>query len=65
LLPPILEDYLAELSASWIEKDREVKKQFKKYRHLEKGISLVEKIGYQEAIRLYSENPAAFRDLLL
>lgn len=65
LLPPILLDYLAELPASWIENDREVKNQYKKYRHLEKGISLVGEIGYQEAIRLYSENPAAFRDLLL
>ncbi|MBW2469972.1 MAG: hypothetical protein JRE62_11770 [Deltaproteobacteria bacterium] len=65
LLPPILEDYLRELPASWIEEDREVKNQHKKYRHLDKGISLVEEIGYQEAIRLYSADPPAFRDLLL
>ena len=65
LLPPILEDYLEQLPDSWIAKDKDFKMQHKRYRHLEKGIDLVEKMGYQEAIRLYSEDPAAFRDLLL
>jgi len=65
LLPLILEDYQVELPVSWIEKDREIKIQYKKYRHLEKGISLVEKMGYKQAIRLYSKDPAAFKQLLL
>ena len=65
LLPPILEDYLVGLPESWIAKDRDAKIQHERYRYLEKGITVVEKIGYQEAIRLYSENPATFRDLLL
>jgi hypothetical protein len=65
LLPPILENYLEELPESWIAKDRDVKIQYERYRYLERGITLVEKIGYQEAIRLYSENPATFRDFLL
>jgi hypothetical protein len=41
------------------------KRPFEKYRHLAKAITLVEEIGYREAIRMYSEDSAAFRDLLL
>jgi hypothetical protein len=65
LLPPILEDHLVELPESWIAQDRDAKIQFERYRYLERGIAVVEKIGYQEAIRLYSADPAAFRDLIL
>jgi hypothetical protein len=54
-----------ELPESWIAQDRDAKIQFERYRYLERGIAVVEKIGYQEAIRLYSADPAAFRDLIL
>jgi hypothetical protein len=65
LLPHILEEHIKDLPASYIEMDIAVKSQFEKYRHLEKGITIVAEIGYREAIRLYSEDPMAFRDLLL
>ncbi len=65
LLPLILEDYRVDLPGSWIEKDLDVKIQYKKYRHLVKGITLVEQMGYKKAIRLYSRDPDAFRQLLL
>jgi hypothetical protein len=65
LLPRILETYLGDFPPSWIEKDLEVKAGLKQYRYLKKGISLVEQIGYQEAIKLYSEDPPAFSDLLM
>lgn len=65
LLPPILEDCQVELPESWIAQDRNVKTQYERYRYLKRGITVVEKIGYQKAIRLYSADPAAFRDLLL
>ena len=65
LLPHILEEHFNDLSASHIEMDILAKRQFEKYRHLAKGITLVEEIGYREALRLYSKDPAAFRDLLL
>lgn len=65
LLPDILAENAKSLSMSFIEMDIFTKSQFDKYRHLEKGIDIVEEIGYQEAIRLYSKDPAAFRDLLL
>ncbi len=65
LLPGILEERIEDLSLSCIEMDLIAKSQFEKYRHLEKGITVVEEIGYREAIRMYSKDPAAFRDLLL
>ena len=65
LLPHILEERIRDLPASFIEADISAKSLFEKYRHLEKGIDVVEKIGYQEAIRMYSKDPVAFRDLLL
>jgi hypothetical protein len=65
LLPDILQDHMKDLAPSYIEMDIAAKRQFEKYRHLEKGITLVQEIGYREAIRMYSKDPAAFRDLLL
>jgi len=65
LLPNILEKRITDLSLSYIEMDISAKSQFEKYRHLEKGISIVEEIGHAEAIRMYSKDPSAFRDLLL
>jgi hypothetical protein len=65
LLPSILEECIEDLSLSSIEMDLIAKSQFEKYRHLEKGITIVEEIGYREAIRMYSKDPVAFRDLLL
>ena len=65
LLPNILEEHIKDLSMSFIEMDIIAKSQFEKYRHLEKGITIVKENGYQEAIRMYSKDPGAFRDLLL
>jgi hypothetical protein len=64
LLPHILKEHLKALAPSCIEMDIGAKSQFEKYRHLQKGITIVEEIGYREAIRLYSKDPAAFRKLL-
>jgi hypothetical protein len=65
LLPHILEEHIKDLPRSFIEKDIIAKSQFEKYRHLEKGITIIEEIGYREAIRMYSKDPMIFRDLLL
>jgi uncharacterized protein YdeI (BOF family) len=65
LFPSILEERIEDLPPSRIEMDLIAKSQFEKYRHLEKGITVVEEIGYREAIRMYSKDPVAFRDLLL
>jgi hypothetical protein len=65
LLPSILEERIEDLSLSYIEMDIIAKSEFEKYRHLEKGITIIEEIGYREAIRMYSKDPMAFRQLLL
>jgi hypothetical protein len=65
LLPHIIEERMKNLSAYYSETDVIAKSQFEKYRHLEKGITIVAEIGYREAIRMYSKDPAAFSDLLL
>jgi len=64
LLPRILEAYLGDLLLSWIEKDLDRKAGLTQYRYLKRGISVVEQIGYQGAIKLYSKDPSAFSDLL-
>lgn len=65
LLPDILEEHIKDLSMSFIEMDIIAKSRFEKYRHLEKGITVVAEIGYKEAIQMYSKDPLAFRNLLL
>ena len=65
LLPQILEEHMDDLPVSWIENDMEVKSRFKKYRHLRKGILVVEDMGHKKAIELYAENPYLFRELLI
>jgi hypothetical protein len=65
LLPDILEEHIKYLPSSHIAMDLFAKSRFRKYRHLEKGITIVEEIGFREAIRMYSEDPQAFRDLLI
>ena len=65
LLPQILEAHMKDLSPSHIKMDIFAKTQFEKYRHLEEGITIVDEIGYREAIRMYLKDATAFRDLLL
>jgi hypothetical protein len=65
LLPNILEEHMTDLSLSYIKMDIITKRQFDKYRHLEKGITIMKEIGYREAIRMYLKDPMIFRDLLL
>jgi hypothetical protein len=56
---------LDDLPLNWIDEDLDEKGHFKKYRLLQKGITLVEDLGYKEIIRLYSKDPIALGDLLL
>ena len=65
LLPHLLENHIKDLSLSSIEMDIIAKSQFEKYRHLEKGIMIVEEMGYMEAIKLYIKDPILFRKLLI
>ena len=64
LLPPILEKKVGMHSQAFISKDIETKSDFTRYRHLKQGIDLVKRMGYKAAIRLYQDDPIAFRSLL-
>lgn len=65
LLPHIIEKHIYNLPESLIQSDIEMKGRYKKYRHLKKGIKIVEQLGHRESIKMYQDNPAAFRNLLL
>lgn len=65
VFPSIVQKYLPDLPASWVESDIETKSAFKKYRHLIKGIKVVEQLGYKKSIQLYQDDPMAFRRLLM
>jgi hypothetical protein len=65
LLPTIIKKHIHNLPESLIKADIETKSGFKKYRHLQKGIEVVERLGYKKSIKMYQEDPTAFRNLLL
>lgn len=64
LLPPILEKQIDLEAQALVSKDLETKSNFSKYRFLNEGIRLVNQLGYELAIKLYQEDPIAFRKLL-
>lgn len=65
LLPSIVEKYIPDLPDSLVESDIKTKSKFKKYRHLKKGIKIVEQLGYKKSLKLYQGDPMAFRNLLM
>jgi len=65
LLPSIVEKHIHNLPESLVKEDIETKSEFKKYRHLRKGIIIVEQLGYKKSIKMYQDNPIAFRNLLM
>jgi len=65
LLPSTVEKYIPDLPDSLIESDIKTKVKFKKYRHLRKGIQIVDQLGYKKSIKMYRDDPMAFRHLLM
>jgi hypothetical protein len=65
LLPSTVEKYIPDLPDSLVESDIKTKIEFKKYRHLRKGIKVVEQLGYKNSIKMYKDDPMAFRNLLM
>ena len=65
LLPSTVEKYIPDLPDSLIESDIKTKVEFKKYRHLRKGIQIVDQLGYKKSIKMYRDNPMAFHHLLM
>jgi hypothetical protein len=65
VFPSIVQKYIPDLPTSWIETDIETKSTFKKYRYLLNGINIVKQLGYKESIKMYQNNPMAFRRLVM
>jgi hypothetical protein len=65
LLPEFLSNSITTFQPDWIASDLTAKSAMKRYRYLKKGIQVVEKLGVQESIHIYREDPQAFRDLLI
>lgn len=65
LLPSIVEKHVHNLPESLVESDIKTKSDFKKYRYLRKGIDIVQQLGYKQSIKMYQNDPKAFRDLLI
>ena len=65
LLPSTVEKYIPDLPDSLVESDIKTKIKFKKYRYLRKGIKVVEQLGYKKSIKMYQDDPMAFRNLLM
>ncbi len=65
LLPDFVNRYVPILPYSLIEEDMRSKGELKQYRHLKKGIQIVESIGYENALKMYSNDPMEFRKLLM
>jgi hypothetical protein len=64
MLPQFLETHVHNFSNALVEKDIESKMAFHQYRHLKKGIEIVEQMGCRKAVKMYREDPSAFKDLL-
>lgn len=64
IVPEVVIKRIPDLPRKWIEADLDTKDRFRKYRHLRKAITLVQTYGLRKAIKLYTEDPNRFRDLL-
>lgn len=65
LLPDFVNRYVPDLPYSLIEEDMRSKGELKQYRHLKKGIEIVEGMGYENAIKMYSNDPIEFKNYLM
>ena len=65
LLPEVLDRFLEGGTAVDMEKAFAERRQFEKYRFLDRGIALVDEMGLSSAIRIYREDPGQFKSLLI
>ena len=65
LLPDFVERYVPNLPHSLIEEDIKSRGELKQYRHLKKGIEIVGDMGYENALKMYSNDPMEFKKLLI
>ena len=64
LLPGFLRSHIHHFPDDLVEKDFRSKIKLKQYKHLRKGIQTVQRLGWQESIRMYQEDPKLFKKFL-
>ena len=65
LLPRFLEAHIDNLPSSLMEKDLESRKHFKQYRYLSMTVEAVKRMGYQEILTIYREEPSRVKAILI
>ena len=65
LLPAFRDSQMSRLPIGMIKEDIEKKKEFVRYRYLEKGIALVKAMGCAQTIALYQSQPENFRERII
>ncbi len=65
IVPSFLEQYTGDVSLSTIRQDIETKKKYEKYCYLGQGIQLVEQMGIEKAIGMYSKDPSVVKTALV
>ena len=60
-----LEHTETPVAQTLIDEDLESRSRFGQYRHLPKAIEVVGELGYEEALRVYEDHPALFKDLII
>ena len=65
IVPPFLEQYTGNTPNDDIRQDIETKKKYEKYCYLGPGIQLVEQVGIEKAIVMYSKNPSVVKTALI
>jgi len=65
LLPPFLKRCVPKLPCSLVQEDIESKSELRQYRHLRRGIAIVESLGHRNALEMYSRDPKEFMKLLM
>ena len=64
ILPQFLRTHVHNFSDNLVDEDIDSKMDFRQYRHLRKGIEIVKEIGGKKAVKIYKEDPWAFKELL-
>jgi hypothetical protein len=65
LLPSFLKGCVPKLPYSLVQEDIESKCGLRQYRHLRRGIAIVERLGHRNALEMYSRDPKGFMNLLM
>jgi hypothetical protein len=64
LLPSFVKEYSGPLPHGTIQKAMDSRREFERYKYLDRGIQVIRNMDITEAIRLYIQDPEKFKTLL-